>query len=331
MREIGVGMIGYGYMGKMHSYAYASLPFIYDPPPARIRLVGVCAPSEASRELALERAGYEFATSDYHELLSRGDIDVINVCTPNYLHKEHVKAALEAGKHVYCDKPLAMNAHEAAEIVRLANSVNTTCQMNFHTRFCPAVMRAKQMVEDGFVGEVTAFRGAYLNGGYTDLNRPMTWRLQKEKSGGGALLDLGSHAIDLVCSLIGGFTRVQASLRTVITKRPVEPGSGTMQAVTVDDIAIMQAELPSGIIGAVEASRVSTGAQDDLRFEIHGTRGALTFNLMDPNWLWAYDETKPRAALGGDRATCALNACRTIPSRLRSRAEGPPWAGPGCT
>lgn len=313
MTELGVGMIGYGFMGKMHSYAYASLPFIYEPPPAKIRLVGVCAATDASRGLAVERAGYEFATPDYRELLNRDDIDVINVCTPNYLHKEQVTAALRAGKHVYCDKPLAMNASQAQEMVDLARSVGTTCQITFHNRFIPAILRAKQMVDDGFLGEVISFRCVYLHSGYADPDRPITWRTQLEKSGGGALIDLGSHAIDLLRFLIGDFTRVQANLRTLIKERPVSKGSAEKAPVTVDDIAILQIESAAGAIGTLEASKVATGTVDDLRFEIHGSRGALAFDLMNPNWLHAYDNTRPKADLGGDRGYLRIECVQNYP------------------
>lgn len=313
MKELGVGMIGYGFMGKMHSYAYASLPFIYDPPPAKIRLVGVCALTEKSRNLAMDRAGYEFATADYNDLLNRDDIHIINICTPNYLHKEQAAAAIKAGKHVYCDKPLAMDSSEAAELVKLDKSGKTTNQVTFHNRFSPAIMRAKEMIEDGFLGDVISFRAVYLHSGYTDPQRPISWRMQMEKSGGGALMDLGSHAIDLLRYLIGDFNRVQANLRTYIKERPAAKGSEEIVPVTVDDYAVMQLEHQGGAIGTLEASRIATGVQDDLRLEIHGTKGAIRFDLMDSNWLYAYDETASNGPLGGDRGYTRIECVQNYP------------------
>lgn len=313
MRELGVGMIGYGFMGKMHSYAYASLPFVYDPPPARIRLVGVAAATDKSRGLALERAGYEFATDDYRKLLERDDIHIINICTPNYLHHDQAIDALGAGKHIYCDKPLAMNSGEAAEMAELAGNCGVTSQVTFHNRFSPAIMRARQMAEDGFLGEVVSFRAVYLHSGYTDPTRPISWRMQMEKSGGGALMDLGSHAIDLLHHLIGRFSRVQANLRTLVKERPSAKGSSEMAPVTVDDLAVLQIELPNAALGTLEASRIATGAQDDLRLEIHGTRGAMRFDLMDPNWLYVYDDTKPHAPLGGERGYLRVECIQNYP------------------
>jgi len=306
-------MIGYGFMGKMHSYAYASLPFVYDPPPAKVRLVGVCAASEVSRCLAMERAGYEFATDDYRELLKRDDIHVINVCTPNYLHKEHTLAALAAGKHVYCDKPLAMNAAEAREVVDAAGRTALTSQVTFHNRFSPAMLRARQLVEDGFLGDILSFRGVYLHSGYADPSRTMSWRLDMAKSGGGALVDLGSHLIDLMRMLVGDFARVQASLQTIVKERPIAKGSSQKVPVTVDDLTVMQVELASGAIGTLEASRIATGAQDDLRIEIHGAKGAIRFDMMDPNWLYAYDDTHPNGALGGNRGYSRIECIQNYP------------------
>ncbi len=293
---LGVGMIGYGFMGKMHTYSYASLPHIYQPMPARIRLVGVCAATEASRELARESGGYERAYADYREMLERDDIHIVNVCTPNYLHYEPAMAAMRAGKHVYCDKPMAMNSREAHEMAGLAREKGLTCQVTFHNRFCPAVLRAKQMVDGGFLGDVVSFRSVYLHSGYTNPSRPISWRMQFEKSGGGAMMDLGSHVIDMMRFLIGDFESVSARLETYIKERPAAAGSTDMVAVTVDDLAILTLRAANGAIGTLEASRLATGTVDDLRFEIHGTRGALSFDLMNPNWLMAYDD--PRK--GGD-------------------------------
>lgn len=313
MTELGVGMIGYGFMGKMHSYSYASLPFIYDPPPARIKLVGVCAATEATRSFAIQQAGYEFSTPDYRDLLARPDIHIINVCTPNHLHKEQATAVLKAGKHVYCDKPLAMTAAEAEEMADLARDSGLTCQVTFQNRFCPAIQRARQMVEDGFLGEVISFRAVYLHSGYADPNRPISWRMQREKSGSGALGDLGSHVIDLVRYLAGDFSRAQANLRTLVKQRPTHAGSTEMAPVTVDDVAFLQIELPNGAIGTIEASRIATGTLDDLRFEIHGTRGALAFDLMNPNWLMTYDETRPGGDYGGERGWQRIESVQNYP------------------
>jgi predicted dehydrogenase len=313
MTQLGVGMIGYGFMGKMHSYAYASLPFIYHPLPFRIKLVGACAPSEASRALALDSAAYEFATPDYNELLERPDIHVINVCTPNYLHKEQAIAAIRAGKHVYCDKPLALTGADAQEMAHLARESGLTCQVTFHNRFCPALQRARQLVEDGFLGDVLSFRAVYLHTGYTDPKRPISWKMKRETSGAGALLDLGTHIIDIVRWLAGDFGKVNARFRTLIKERPAHAGSDELVPVTVDDVAMMQVELPNGALGSIEVSRIATGTTDDLRFEINGSRGAIAFNLMDANWLSVYDDRKPGGTYGGERGWQRIETIQDYP------------------
>lgn len=314
MDTYGVGMIGYGYMGKMHSYAYASLPYIYNPPAARVKLVGVCAASEASRSYAMNSAGYEFSTPDYRELLDRSDIQIIDVVTPNYLHPEHAIAAIKAGKHVYCDKPLSLSGDDAAEMASLARESGLTCQVTFHNRFSPAMLRARQLVEGGFLGDVISFRACYLHTGYNDPKRPISWKMRKETSGTGALTDLGSHIIDLVRWLAGDFSRVNATLRTLIKQRPASVGSDELVPVTVDDMALMQVELANGAVGSIEVSRVAIGAEDDLRFEINGSRGSIAFNMMDPNTLLIFDETRASGPYGGERGWQRIETIQNYPN-----------------
>ncbi|MCX6376053.1 MAG: Gfo/Idh/MocA family oxidoreductase [Armatimonadetes bacterium] len=313
MKTFGVGMVGYGFMGKVHTYAYQSLPMIYDPPPAKIRLVGVATATEASGKKAIEQAGYEFATRDYHELLRRDDVHIINVCVPNHLHRDVAIDALNAGKHVYCDKPLAANLDQARDIWNVARQAKTIHQMTFNYRFIPALLRAKQLVDAGFLGRVFQFRVCYLHSSYIDPDRPMSWRTDKEKGGGGASADLGSHVIDLVRHLLGEFESVFATTETFIKERPVSAGASERMPVEVDDVCWMQARLESGAIGAREASRMSTGACDEIRIEIHGEMGAIRFNSMDPNWLDAYDVRLPAGDYGGERGFKRIECVHQYP------------------
>ncbi len=321
MQTFGVGMIGYGFIGKVHSHAHLALPLLYDPLPARTRLVGVCTATEASGRKAQEQAGFAFVTQDYRALLERDDIHLIHICTPNDAHFAAVRDALTAGKHIYCDKPLALNVAEAEELHALAQSVPTVQQMTFNYRFVPALMRARQLVEAGFLGELFSFRAAYLHAGYIDPKRPYSWRLNMARSGGGAIADLGAHVIDLTRYLVGPgtgverggeFAAVSASLQTVIKER-TEAKTGHIHPVDVDDIALAQCRLTGGAMGTLEASRLATGVQDELRIELHGSRGGLRFNLMDPNWLDAYDATQTEAPLGGDRGTTRIESVTRYP------------------
>lgn len=313
MKTLGVGMIGYGFMGKMHTYAYQSLPMLYDPAPAKIKLIGVATATEASGNKAIEQAGYEFATRNYQDLLARDDIHLINICTPNHLHRDAVIDALRAGKHVYCDKPLAATLKEAREMWEAAQGSKAIHQMTFQYRFVPAMLRAKQLVDSDFLGRVYQFRVCYLHSSYIDPNRPMSWRLDKSKGGGGAAVDLGSHVVDLARHLLGEFTEVFASAETFVKNRPVEAGSNKRVPVEVDDVMWMQARLESGAVGTIEASRLSTGANDEIRFEAHGDKGAIRFNSMEPNWLDVYDATESAGDYGGDRGFKRIECIQQYP------------------
>lgn len=309
METLGVGMIGFGFIGKVHAHAHFALPLFYEPLPVRTRLVGVCTATEASGRRAQEQAGFEFSTTDVETLLAHKDIQIVHICSPNDTHYPVVKAALQAGKHIYCDKPLALNAEEADALCALARTTPTVQQMTFNYRFVPAILRARQLVEAGFLGDLFQFRIAYLHAGYIDPRRPFSWRTDFSRSGGGAIMDLGAHIIDLTRFLVGPgtgvgrggeFAAVRANMQTVITERP-DPATGQMRPVDVDDVAQVQCHLEDRASGTLEASRLSTGVQDEIRVELHGSKGALKFNLMDPNWLDAYDATIPEAPLGGDR------------------------------
>lgn len=311
--ELGIGMIGFGFMGKIHSYAYRSLRWLYDPPPAGFRFVSVCTAHDDTARRAAEQGGYEQGVTDFRQVIDDPAVDIIDVCTPNAFHAEACIAALEAGKAVYCDKPLARTVAEAEAIVAAADKAPAVRhQMTFQHRFLPAVLRARQMIDEGFLGRVFSYRAEFLHAGYTDPTRPMSWRLDAEASGGGALFDLGSHAIDLMRYLAGDVARLSARCKTFITERPTA-GGGTAK-VEVDDLALMQVELTDGALGTIEASRVATGTNDDLRFEIHGDMGALRCNVMEPNWLYAYDERDAGGAYGGNRGFKAIEAVQRYPA-----------------
>jgi len=301
MQEYGVGIVGFGFMGKTHSYGYLNFPLFFDPPPAKTRLVGVCTAHEHTAQAAKDLLGFDVATTDHHELLARDDIHIIHCCTPNHMHYPLLMDAMAAGKHIYCDKPLALNVEEARRLAQASKSAAAKCQIALNYRFMPATLRAKQLVEAGFLGEVYQFRAVYLHAGYIDPQRPMSWRLLKEQSGGGALFDLGSHVLDLLYHLLGEYESVSALCETITKERPLKDDPGRMAAVEVDDVAALTVRMKSGCFGTVEATRFATGAQDELRFEIHGSKGAIRFNLMDPNWLYVYDETEGGGDYGGDR------------------------------
>ncbi|MGB9682986.1 MAG: Gfo/Idh/MocA family protein [bacterium] len=314
MKELGIGLVGYGFIGKIHTLAYRVLNLYYDPMPVKIRLVGVCSGHRETAEKGVEQGGYLFATTDYHKLLEREDIHIIDCCTPNYLHKDILIDAMRTGKFVYCEKPLAMNVEEAKEIVKVAKETKIINQMAFQYRFVPAVMRAKQLIEEGFLGRVFHFRASYLHSGYTDPNRPITWRLDKEKGGGGALYDLGSHIIDLIHYLLGEYEDIHGFKETFIKERPLLENPREKREVKVDDYIILQVRMTNGALGTLEASRVATGTNDDLSFEIYGEKGSMRFHLMEPNWLYIYDATEPGEPIGGRRGFKAVECVNRYPA-----------------
>lgn len=311
---LGAGIVGFGFIGKVHTYGYLNLPLFYDPAPARVRLVGVCTSRPETAEHAATQAGFEFGTARFADLLEREDIHLINICSPNHLHCEQVIAALEAGKHVYCDKPLATSVREAESMLAAAQAHPGLIHgMAFHMRFIPAVMRARQLVEEGFLGRVYHFRCSYLHAGYTDPLRPISWRLTAQ-AGGGALSDLGSHAVDLVRSLLGEVAAVRATTETFVPERPVAKGAAETAPVEVDDYVALQARMASGALGFLEASRFATGTHDGMSFEVYGESGALRFSMMDPNYLYAYDATAPEADLGGHRGWLQVESLQRYPA-----------------
>ena len=297
MDTLGVGIIGFGFIGKVHAYGYLNMPLFYDPVPVRTKLVGVATSSDETAKKAADQGGFEFGTSDWRELVARDDIHVINICSPNSQHIEQLIAAMEAGKHIYCDKPLVVGEADMSRVESALRSYKGIGQMTLQYRFYPAMLRAKQLIEEGFIGDVISFRAAYLHSGSVDASKPMGWK-QLKSEGGGVLQYLGSHILDLMDYLIGPVSEVFAQTRILYPMRPNREGA--MVPVEADDQAIFLAKLQNGATGTIEASKIATGAEDELRFEIHGDKGALRFNLMDANYLDAYDMRSPEKPLGGN-------------------------------
>ncbi len=313
MKELRVGLIGYGFIGRVHTLAYQSIPIYYDPAPCKIRLAAVASGRERSCRKAIAQAGYQSWTTDWHELVGRDDIDLIDCCAPNFLHKDIVTQALLNGKHVYCEKPLTMNLAEAYAVLDAANRSTAKAQVVFMYRFIPAMIRARELVEQGFLGRPFSFRASYLHSGYIDPLRPLTWRLDKAKGGGGALFDIGSHVLDLVRLLLGEFHSVFATTETFIKERPLAEAPENTGKVEVDDLSLLLLKMKNGALGTLEASRIATGKNDELRIEIHGDRGALRFNLMDPNWLEVYDTRDCGEPVGGMRGFKKIETVQRYP------------------
>ena len=304
MKDYGVGMIGYGFIGKVHTYSYRNMPFYYQDPPCRVRLISVCTSRLETALKAKEQGGFQTATTSYSGILDSKDIHIVNCCLPNYLHKDVVIEALKAGKHVYCEKPLALNLQEAKEIYGVARNSTVKHQITFQYRFIPAILRAKQLIDEGAIGKMFSIRGVYLHSSCViqPPRRAYSWKAEHEKVGGGVLVDLGSHLIDLTRYLAGEFKRVNG-----FVKNFTSPDKRT------DDLAIVDVEMENGAVGTLEASKMGTGTNDELRLEIHGLKGAIRFNSMTPNWLEFYDNTETGEPIGGEKGFKLIDTIQKYP------------------
>ena len=217
MKPVRIGMIGYGGIGRVHAMGYRSLPFHYGLPADSIQLVGVATTRPETAQAAAAEIGCDYSTDDYRQLLARPDVEAVDVCVPNHMHAEIVQAAAAAGKHIYCEKPLAMNVAEATAMVAAVKAAGIITQITFNFRFVPAVLRAQLLVQEGFLGRIFSFRGRYYRSSYIDPQKPLTWRQRKAIAGGGTLFDIGSHILDLLYSLLGPYAAVQATLDTLIS------------------------------------------------------------------------------------------------------------------
>ena len=323
LSRVRIGMAGYGGIGRVHALGYRSLPIIYPntvPEPVLSRVA--TSRRETARRAQLE-AGFANTEDSVLALAHADDVDVLDVTLPNHLHADVVIAALEEGKPVYCEKPLAHSVEEARRIADRAEASGTPVGMVFQYRFSPAIQRAREIIAAGALGRLFTYRAEYLHAGYQDPERPMSWRLKREEGGSGALGDLGSHIIDLVRYLVGEFQSVQGHLETFIPERPTGKGSDIREPVTVDDVAWIRARMHNGALGTLEASRFATGTLDDLRIWIYGQHGALHFDLMNPSFLFYYDDTRPSGGFGGERGWQRLDTVAQYPE-----SSAPPGRAP---
>jgi predicted dehydrogenase len=286
--QIGVGMLGYAFMGRAHSNAYRKIPYMIYPPPAIPRLVALCGRSEGAVAEAARRYGYEAYYTDWQEMLADDRIQLFDNSGPNHLHAEPCIAAAQAGKHVLCEKPLGRTAEEARAMRDAAVRAGVKHQVAFNYRFVPAIRQARELIEGGALGQIYHFRARYLQEwNLPHYSQPMDWRLARETAGSGALGDLGSHVIDLGRFLVGEVRSVSAMTRTFVQERPLPGGLGTGR-VDVDDAFAAAIEFENGAIGTLEATRLAAGGKNHLALEIHGEKGSVRFNLERLNELEVY-------------------------------------------
>ncbi len=296
-KTLGVAMIGYAFMGKAHSNAWRNVASYFDVRAFEQKvLVGRDAAGVAE---AAGKYGWAESATDWRTVIERDDIDIVDICAPGWLHAEIAIAALEAGKHVLLEKPLANTLAEAEAMTaaaQAARAAGVQSMVGFNYRRVPALALAKELIAEGRLGAVRHVRAAYLQDWLADETAPMTWRLKKETAGSGALGDIASHAIDQVLFLLGDqVTEVSGRTHTFTTHRP---GAAGLEEVTVDDAAWATLSLASGAIASVEVSRVATGRKNSLKLEIYGEKGALLFDLENLNELGFLDATAPAREQG---------------------------------
>lgn len=284
---LGVAVIGYAFMGRAHSDAWRTVgAFRPDLPSVRQQVLVGRDATEVGR--AAQRLGWSESSTDWRSVLERDDIDVVDVCVPGHLHAEIAVAALEAGKHVIVEKPLANSLVEAEKMVeaaRAARGRGVRSMVGFNYRRVPALALARQYVAEGRIGTVRQLRVSYLQDWLVDERAPMSWRLRRESAGSGVLGDLGSHAVDQVRYLLGQeIETVSGRIETFVPRRPGEQG---LEDVTVDDAAWATVRTSGGAVVSLEVSRMASGRKNALQIEVYGSRGSLRFDLESLNELWA--------------------------------------------
>jgi predicted dehydrogenase len=300
--ELGIGMVGYAFMGRAHSQAWRSAGRFFDLP-FTPRMAAICGRDRDRVAAAADRLGWAATETDWKRLVSRDDVDLVDVCTPGSSHAEISIAALEAGKHVLCEKPLANTVEEARAMAAAAERAaagGVRAMVGFNFRRVPAVALARELVAAGRLGALRHVRAAYLGSHLLDPELPLVWRLQAAEAGSGALGDLGAHAIDLAQYLAGDrIAGVSALTETFVRERPLADGSGgQLGPVTVDDAALFIARFAGGALGGFEATRFATGHTEGLRVELNGELGSIVWELGALNQLRLFDATDDPATQG---------------------------------
>ncbi|GHH43123.1 Gfo/Idh/MocA family protein [Streptomyces candidus] len=298
---LGVGMVGYAFMGAAHSQGWRTVGRVFDLPAAPV-LAAVCGRDRTAVEAMAQRHGWAAAETDWRALIARDDVHIVDICTPGDSHAEIAIAALEAGKHVLCEKPLANTVEEAQSMVlaaRRARERGQLAMVGFNYRRVPALSYARRLVAEGRIGPIRHVRVCYLQDWLVDPDAPLTWRLQRDRAGSGALGDLGAHIVDLAQYLTGEpVVGVSALTETFVRSRPDPGASAPRGEVTVDDAALFTGRLASGALASFEATRMAAGRKNSLRLEVNGESGSLAFDLERLNELSFHDHTEPAHSAG---------------------------------
>ncbi|MDF2669565.1 MAG: hypothetical protein K0R67_1871 [Paenibacillus sp.] len=326
-KKIRVGMIGYKFMGKAHSHAYRDLQMFF-PDTLRPVMQVICGRNAEGVEQAADQFGWNEAVTDWRDLVNRDDIDVVDINAPSDAHHAIAISAARAGKHLFCEKPLAITLKGAREMLQAAEEAGVKHMVGFNYRFAPAVRLAKKLVEEGRLGQIYHFRSWFLQDWIVDPEFPLVWRLQKEVAGSGSHGDLGAHLIDLAHYLVGDMTEVVGMNDTFVKERPLPDtmtglsakGSkeGPRGAVTVDDATLFLSKFACGALGSFEATRFAPGHRCTNSFEINGSKGSVKFDFERMNELQVYFTDDDEDVQGFRRVLA------TDPAHAYSEAWWPP-------
>ena len=310
MKKMNVAIIGAKFMGRAHSSAWSRVHNFFDVPIEPVLKVA-CSRSKEPLQSFANRWGWESISTDWREVVNRPDVDIVDIAAPTFLHHDVAIEAAQAGKHVFCEKPLCLTHRQAVEMCATAERAGIVHYLNHNYRRCPAVSLAKQLIQEGRLGRLYHWRSAYLQSWIVDEKFPLTWQLRREMAGSGPHADLNSHLVDLARFLVGEITEVTAMTAQFVKERPlpVEGSGGAFQegqlaegvapgSVTVEDAAFMLARFDSGTLGAFEATRFAPGRKNHNTFEIYGSKGSIGFDLERMNELNFFSADDPECAQG---------------------------------
>ncbi len=302
-KTLRVGMIGYGFMGKAHSNAWRQAPYFF-PLKAKVELHTLCGRTPGAVQAARARLGWQYSTTDWREVVESPLIEIVDISTPNDSHAQIALAAAKAGKHVLCEKPLALNVKQAEAMLAAVQKANVMHMVCHNYRRVPALVQARKMIAEGVLGDIYHYHARYAQDWLVDPEAPLRWKLQKGISGSGAHGDINVHIIDLGRYLVGEFKEVCGTMETFINERPLTDGSGNGEKaaakgpvkrgkVTVDDAVLVMGRFENGALANLEATRFATGRKNQLAIEINGSKGSLCFDFEEMNRLKFFDRFNP--------------------------------------
>ncbi len=302
MKIYKVGLIGYGFIGKVHAYAHRNIPLFYDQQEFRSEITRVCTAHPASAQKACQQLGIDDAVTDYRRITEAPDIDIVDIASPNETHAPALLSAIAHQKHIYCDKPITQDLPDALAVESALPNHEGITQMVFNNRYYPATLRARELMDEGRVGDILEFRARFLHSSSASPDATLSWKMAA-----GIIGDLGSHVFDLMNHILGDFTAISCNTRIAWPTRRLRTDPSQIVPTPAEDSMHVILRLPNGALGTITASKIATGTEDELSFEIHGTRGAIALKPMCPDKLWFFDNAASDSPHGGVRGWTVID------------------------